>query len=146
MARTEFDWMRDIQDVTNRFKEYFENIERPEQKTERGERGAQPSYDLYVEDNKICVEIELPGMKKEDIRITMAGDSVEVSGDRKPLRSEGSRLLRGNRKYGQFNCQIRLPKEAELDLGNTSATYTDGVLRIVFPQAGKGLGFSIPVE
>ncbi len=147
MARRDFEWMREIQDVASRFKDYFENFEPPTPPQQQGERPAKQRYDLYVEDNNVCVEVELPGMKKEDLRITMAGDAVEVSGERKPVRKDGTPLLRGNRKYGAFTCRIELPKEADLDLANASASYTDGVLRIMLPQAGgKGFGFSIPVE
>ncbi len=151
MARRDFDWMREVQDVANRFKDYFENMEPPApprpSRPPRSEHQAQQAYDLYIEENSVCVEVELPGMKKEEIRITMAGSAIEITGERKPLRKEGSQLLYGTRIYGPFTCRVELPREADLDLANSSASYTDGILKIVLPQAGgKGLGFSIPVE
>lgn len=145
MARTELDWMRELQDVAGRFKDYFEhNTQRPE--PPKSERPSHTAHDLYIEDSNVCVEVDLPGMKKDEIRITMAGDAIEVSGDRKPRRGETARVMSGNHKYGPFSYRIALPREAEIDASNASASYTDGVLKIVLPQTGKGLGFSIQVE
>jgi len=146
MARPEFDWMREIQDVASRFKEYFEQAQHSHPEPPAKERQSEPPYDLYIDDGKVCVEIELAGTKKDEIRIIMAGDAVEVSGERTPLKSQHARTLRNGRAYGPFNCRINLPSGANLDLSNAAASYTDGILRIVFPQSGQGLGFSIPVE
>lgn len=145
MARTELDWMRELQGVANRFKDYFEqSTQRPE--PPKSERPLHTAHDLYIEDNNVCVEVDLPGMKKDEIRITMTGDSIEVSGERKPRRGENASVLTGNHKYGPFSYRITLPREAEIDASQASAAYTDGVLKIVLPQTGKGLGFSIQVE
>jgi HSP20 family protein len=152
MARTEFDWMREIQDVANRFKDYFESPERPGPRPAHGpepERARtaslQPNSELYIEDGKYCVEVELPGMKKEDIRITVAGDAIEVSGERKPGRNSGTQVLRSNRAYGPFLTRIQLPKDADFDLANASASYQDGILRILLPK-NEVSGFSISIE
>lgn len=149
MARTELDWMRELQDVANRFKDYFEQQTQRHESPKSDPKSERPSYaahDLYIEDNNVCVEVDLPGMKKDEIRITMAGDAIEVSGERRPRRGETARVLTGNHKYGPFNYRITLPREAEIDASKAAATYTDGVLKIVLPQTGKGLGFSIQVE
>ena len=144
MSRNEFDWMREVQDFSNRLKNYVENFDRPTPSAE-SPSGLALAADLFELDDAYRVEVEIPGMQKEDILITMAGNAVEISGEKKPLRPENARILHSGRKLGSFKKQIELPSGADVDLGHVSAAYENGVLRITLPKRAKDPGMSIPI-
>lgn len=148
MARNEFDWMREVQDFSNRLRNYFENFERPSQPSAAptgATGGFSPAADLLLVDGALIAEIEVPGMRKEDILVTMAGNAVEVSGEKRPAREGNARVLHGGRRYGSFRKRIDLPADADVDLTRVSAAYDNGVLRITFPKREKEPGVSIPI-
>jgi HSP20 family protein len=144
MSRIEFDWMREVQDFSNRMKNYFENFDRPTSGAET-ESGFSPAMDLLLIEGAYRADIEVPGMQKEDILITMAGNAIEVSGEKKAARPDGARVLQGGRKVGSFRKRIELPGDADVDLQRISASYENGVLRITLPKREKDPGVSIPI-
>jgi HSP20 family protein len=144
MSRNEFDWMREVQDFSNRLKNYFENFD------QSAPASAAPSgivlpADLLELDDAYRVDIEIPGMQKEDILITMAGNAVEISGEKRAMRPENARTLHGGRTLGSFRKQIELPDGGDVDLSRVAAAYENGVLRITLPKRAKDPGKSIPI-
>ena len=91
--------------------------------------GWTPTVDVYEEKDKITVRAELPGMKKEDIEVTVVGDSLSISGERKQEQEkrEGE-IFRSERYLGRFQRTITLP--AEVDPNKIQASYKDGVLTV----------------
>ena len=91
--------------------------------------GWTPPVDVYEDKDKITVRAELPGMKKDDIEVTVVGDTLTISGERK--REEEKRegeTYRSERYLGRFQRSITLP--AEVDSNRIQATYKDGVLTV----------------
>lgn len=151
MARNEFDWLGEIQEVSNRLRTYFENFEGSQHHREHREHrgttsGYAPAADLLQDNDRLLIEIELPGMTREDIRVTMSGNAIEIAGEKKARRPEGSRVLHEGRKFGAFMRRVELPANAEVDMGNASAAYENGVLRITLPRRAKDPGVSIPIS
>ncbi|MBS1913135.1 MAG: Hsp20/alpha crystallin family protein [Bacteroidetes bacterium] len=144
MMRNDFDWMKEVQDFSSRLKNYFENFDRSPGAGQS--RGFMPVAEAYHVNGTYYIEVELPGMKKEEIRITMSGNSVEVSGEKRLLRPDGASSVTGNRTYGQFTRRITLPADAVVDATNSVATYENGVLTITLPQSTKSSGTSIPIN
>ena len=91
--------------------------------------GWTPAVDVFEEKDNIVVRAEMPGMKKEDIDVTVVGDTLTIAGERKQEeeRKEGE-VYRSERYLGRFQRSITLP--SEVDVNKVQATYKDGVLTI----------------
>ena len=147
MNSTQFDWIREIQDVSNRLKDYFENLEQSRPQERRHQQPPPPPApprpahismpsDLYSDGANVIVEIEVPGARKEDLKIEFANGRLEVSGERKAAHPSGASLHRQERTFGTFHKQISFPKDLELDVEHIAASYQDGILRITLPKRG----------
>ena len=92
-----------------------------------------PAVNVWENDEGFCAEAEIPGVKMEDIEITVSGNEVTVKGHREPLGEEGLTYHRQERGFGEFARTIALP--ADVDTEKVSATLRDGVLTIIMPKA-----------
>ncbi len=88
-----------------------------------------PHIELYERDGKLVINVELPGVKKEDVDAEITADAVTIRGTRKQERtsSEGG-IYRSERSYGSFCRLIPLPEGADPE--SATANFRDGVLRI----------------
>jgi HSP20 family protein len=103
------------------------------------------SADLRVEDERIIVRMELPGMNREDLQIDIDGDQLSVSGEKHFEQESGDgsyRLLQC--AYGSFRRDLILPHAVDAD--RTQARYRNGVLRIDMPRTDGDSGRRIPVR
>ena len=96
--------------------------------------GVFPLTNVAEDDHNYYVRAELPGMVAADIDISVTGDSVSISGERKiPSEKKGTRYHRREREAGKFSRMIGLP--GELNTNKVEASCVDGVLTIVMPKA-----------
>jgi HSP20 family protein len=96
--------------------------------------GWSPALDLYQSNDNVIAVVELPGMRKEDIEISLHDSTVTISGERKrENRSDGDKAERTERYIGRFRRSIALP--TRVDAGKVSATYRDGILTVTLPKA-----------
>ena len=94
-----------------------------------------PAVNVYDEKDKFVVEAEVPGMKKDEIRIYMSGDNLNITGQRCEKRQEKARdTCRAERHFGSFHRMIALPGPVKSDA--IEAHYRDGILTIICPRAG----------
>ena len=105
----------------------------PEWKRDMGEE-LNPSVDLVEKDNKYELTVELPGLEKDDISISVENGYVTVSGKREERseKQEGEYYVKEMR-YGSFRRSFRLPKNVLDD--KVEATYKNGLLTVVIPLA-----------
>lgn len=104
----------------------------PEWRRDYGEE-LTPSVDLSEKDGKYYLTAELPGMKKEDISISIENGYVTVSGKKEDNRVEnGSDYYIREMRHGSFRRSFCLEKE--VDDEKVDATYKDGVLSVVIPH------------
>lgn len=104
-----------------------------------------PKHELRVEDDGYRALVELPGLKRDEIDVSVLGRTLTVSGERARLEPpEGGRMLRSERPAGQFELTVRLP--GEVDAVAVGAQMRDGVLDIRLPKATGTRGRSIQVE
>ncbi len=92
-----------------------------------------PSIDVYDSDNELMVKADIPGLKKEDIDVSIEDDILTIKGEKKrenEVREEN--CFRSERFYGSFNRSIELPSKVEWD--KATATYKDGVLELKLPK------------
>lgn len=97
--------------------------------------GWSPALDLYQNNDNIVAVIELPGMKKEEIEISLHDGTLTISGERKSesKSNNGDKAERSERYVGKFRRSITLP--ARVDTGKVQATYRDGILTVTLPKA-----------
>ncbi len=118
------------------FDDIFEGFLRPMRVLEDGpQRGLVPAVDVREDDNEYTVRAELPGVKKEDINVTLEDGVLTISGDSKSETEEkkGGRVIRQERRYGKYMRSLRLG--TQVDERKTKAKYKDGVLELVLPKA-----------
>ena len=91
-----------------------------------------PAIDVYEKDNSVIVRADLPGMKKEDIRLQLDGDILTISGEtnrEKEQRKKGYYYT--ERSFGRIQRSIRLPEGTQKE--KIKASYKDGVLSVEIP-------------
>jgi HSP20 family protein len=93
--------------------------------------GFTPLADMEETDDAYVVEVELPGVKRDDVSIEVAGRRLTVSGERKERQRTGI-LRRRTRTVGRFHYEIVLPGEVEEDA--VSASMDEGVLTVRLPK------------
>ncbi len=92
-----------------------------------------PSVDVLTEGDDVLVKAELPGMKKEDIDVSLTKDSITISGEKKKEEKVEKKNYHSiERSYGSFKRSFTLPSEVETE--KASAKFKDGVLEIRIPK------------
>ncbi|MFA6053871.1 MAG: Hsp20/alpha crystallin family protein [Thermodesulfovibrionales bacterium] len=92
-----------------------------------------PSVDIVKEGDDIVVKAELPGMKKEDIDVSLTKDTITISGEKKKEEKiEKKDYYSLERSYGSFKRSFSLPAEVQTE--KASAKFKDGVLEIRIPK------------
>jgi len=92
-----------------------------------------PSVDIFEESDDVVVKAELPGMKKDDIEVTLSDDTITISGEKKrEEKVEKKNYYRYERSFGSFTRSFRLPVEVQTD--KAKASFKDGVLEIRIPK------------
>eukprot|EP00187_Rhodella_violacea_P009198 CAMPEP_0174886410 /NCGR_PEP_ID=MMETSP0167-20121228/1624_1 /TAXON_ID=38298 /ORGANISM="Rhodella maculata, Strain CCMP736" /LENGTH=156 /DNA_ID=CAMNT_0016122387 /DNA_START=131 /DNA_END=601 /DNA_ORIENTATION=+ len=104
----------------------------------RGGGNLIPRVDVSETDKTVTVVAELPGIKREDVTVSVKGDVMTLRGQKKEMREEGApgtTFHRMERSFGTFERSMRLPKDVDPDKVN--AKYTDGVLTVTFEKKDK---------
>jgi HSP20 family protein len=92
-----------------------------------------PSVDVLTEGDDILVKAELPGMKKEDIDVSMTKDTITISGEKKKEEKIEKKDYHSiERSYGYFKRSFSLPSEVQTE--KASAKFKDGLLEIRIPK------------
>jgi len=95
--------------------------------------GWSPALDLYQNNDNVVAVLELPGMRKEDIDISLHDGMLTIAGERQISSGEGESAERTERFSGKFRRSISLP--TRIDAGKVNATYKDGILTVTLPKA-----------
>ncbi len=92
-----------------------------------------PSVDIYENKDNIVLEAELPGMKSEDVNISIENNVLTISGERKfEKKSEGDNFHRVERGYGSFTRSFTLPPTVSSE--NATAEFENGVLHLTLAK------------
>ncbi len=132
-----------IQDEFNRMvDEFFGRW--PSLRTETGTTWV-PAMDVYETDDGIYVKAELPGVKKEDLKISVDDNVLTIRAEKK---QDGPKDLNcyycSERVFGTFQRSFTLPATA--DTGNIKASYRDGVLEVMIPKKEEAKPKEIKIE
>ena len=104
-----------------------------------------PAMDVEETDSSIIVRTELPGMKRDDIKVSGSRDSLCISGERR-FDGEGTKknYQRIERAYGKFQRCLTLPSDVDWD--KTKAVYRDGILELTLTKSAKSKARQITVQ
>jgi len=107
--------------------------------------GWSPALDVYQDKDNVYVKVELPGMKKEEIDISLHEGMLTISGERKQEGEvhEGE-SFRTERFFGRFHRTITLP--TLVDGTRVKATYEEGILTVELPKAEEAKPKQIQVN
>lgn len=104
-----------------------------------------PSLDVYEEKDAMVVKAELPGMKKEEIEVNLAGQTLTIKGEKKQEEEvKEEDYYRRERSYGSFARSVELPCEVKSD--QITASFKDGVLEIRMPKTEEAKKKAITVK
>jgi HSP20 family protein len=94
---------------------------------------SQPPINVWEEEDALKVEMELPGVKNEELDIAVAGDDLSIKVNRPEVAQEGVTYHRRERPVGSFSRIVHLPVPVNAD--RVEANLRDGVLTITLPKA-----------
>ncbi len=109
------------------------------------EVGWTPGVEMYEKDDKFIVRVELPGMKKEELDISVLGDTLTIKGERKTeAEVKDEDYYRCELCYGKFSRSVALP--AAVEAGKVEASYENGILEITLPKAEEAKPKKVEVK
>src|SRR5918993_1065716 len=126
-----------VSEVNRMFEDMLGNLARQP----RGQQGTEvtewaPAIDVVTEDGDLVIRAELPGVKQEDVDITLHNNVLTISGERKAEQEEerGGYYVR-ERRYGSFSRSLTVPEG--VDESKIHARYENGVLEVTVEGAAE---------
>ena len=107
--------------------------------------GWAPALDVHEDKDSFSIRVELPGMRREDIEVSLQDGALVISGERKEEKvTEGTEVHRQERFYGRFSRALTLPSAVAGD--KVKAQYKDGILTVTLPKAEEAKPKAITVS
>lgn len=104
-----------------------------------------PAVDILEKDDAYTLEAELPGLKKDDVKISVQDNILTLRGERKDERKESKKgYLRMETNYGSFTRSFTLP--TTINASKIEAEFKDGILKIEIPKAEEAKPKMIEVK
>ncbi len=146
MNLIKWDPFRELEDVSNRLNRVFG---RPLSRVEPNEMFTvadwTPSADISETDTAYLIKAEIPGVNKEDVKVTIQDGMLTIQGERKMEKEEKDKKFhRIERSYGSFMRSFRVPDDA--DESGVKAEFKDGMLNVTLNKTEKPKPKSINVS
>jgi HSP20 family protein len=146
MSLMKWDPFRDLLNIQQSIGRLFDDrfLRLPE---ERGELPSSLMFPVDIQDkgDSLVVKAEVPGLKREDIKISFSDGRLSIQGERKKeAREENARFLRVERSYGNFYRSFNIDVPVEQD--KITASYRDGILEVNLPKAEESKPKLIDIE
>lgn len=104
-----------------------------------------PPVDMIENDDNFVVSVELPGLKKDEIKMTMQNNMLTISGSKKhEFESKEDTVHRVERSYGSFCRSVNLP--GTVDSSAIKASYDSGVLKVTLPKVEEAKPKEIAID
>ena len=133
-----------IQDEMNRLFD-FSLARRPGKTLDLLERVWSPAIDVFESKDHIVVKADIPGMTKEDIKVTVHGSTLVIEGEKKQEKEvKEDNYIRSERICGGFYRAITLPET--VDAADVKANYKNGVLELSLPKKEEAKPKEIKVD
>jgi HSP20 family protein len=95
-----------------------------------------PEIDVFEKDNRLVTRLDLPGVKKENVKVEVTEGMLTISGEKKTATEEKTEnFYRQEREYGNFYRTVPLPEGVKYE--EVKATFADGVLEVSVPLPAK---------
>lgn len=107
-------------------------------------RGTFPAINVYDQGNAAVLTAELPGVKPEDVELTVLGDAITLKGERKSDRTDGERYYRQERPTGAFERTVTLP--TAIDPESVKAEYHNGILTVRMEKEEKAKAKKVQIK
>jgi HSP20 family protein len=147
MALARWDPFRDMVSLRDAMDRLFEeSFVRPLPAWSRkAERALGLSADMYETDDNLIINADLPGVKPEDVDISIRDNVLTIQGEYKSEEeNEDGNVHFRERQYGRFQRSIALPSNINTEA--TEATFEEGVLKMTLPKAEEAKPKQIPVK
>ncbi|MGC1293494.1 MAG: Hsp20/alpha crystallin family protein [Alloacidobacterium sp.] len=154
MAIIRWDPFRDVVALQNRMNSIFQDFTRGQGEADTLTTAAfAPAVDIYEDEHKVVLKLEVPGMKQEDFDIRVENNTLTVRGERKFGKEEKEENFhRIERRYGSFYRAFTVPNTVNTE--NVAASYDAGVLKIELEKRAEAkpkqikvsVGGSKPIE
>lgn len=106
---------------------------------------AKPVMDVIEDDENIIVKTDLPGVKKEDIKIDITEDTLEITANfEEETEVEDVNYIKRERRYGEATRLMKLP--AKILMNESTAKFENGVLTVTLPKLEKSESFEVKVD
>ena len=104
-----------------------------------------PALDVHEDKDGFSIRVELPGMKREDIEVSIQNGALVISGERQEEKvNEGTEVHRQERYFGRFSRALTLPTAVNGE--KVKASYKDGILTVTLPKAEEAKPKQITVS
>ena len=138
MNIVKWDPFKELEDVSNRLNRIFGSF--PARAGSGQEMLAvadwSPSADITETDAAYLIKAEIPGVQKEDVKVTVQDGMLTMQGERKMEKEEkGKKFHRIERSYGSFVRSFRMPDDA--DENSVKAEFKDGMLNVTVAKSAK---------
>ncbi len=144
MALIKYQPCTDLDIVDRGLSRFFDSLF--ETRKERSFDGTlMPKADVVEDDDKFLIHLDLPGLKKEDIKVLVHNNVLSITGERKDEKKvEKKNSIYQEISYGKFERSFTLPEGVEAE--KIDAKMTDGVAEIVIPKSEKQKPKEIAVQ
>jgi HSP20 family protein len=142
-----WDPLKELNELQNRFNTVFGRTSLRQGNTEEALALADwaPAVDISEDDKEFVIKAELPGIKREEVKVTVEDGVLSISGERKTEKEEKNKKLhRVERSYGSFLRSFSLPEGA--DASKVNAEFADGVLSVRLAKTPKSQPKTIEVK
>jgi HSP20 family protein len=128
MTLIKFEPFREFDHLTSQIEKFFDSGN-----SAFAENKIVPSIDIYELKDSLIVEVEAPGIKKENLRLTLEDNILTIEGEKKSLeQNDVVRIFRSERSFGKFKRSFTLPVDVDPDKVN--AKFENGVLTITLQK------------
>lgn len=109
-------------------------------------KGGEPKVDIIQNEKDVVIKADVPGVKKEDMQVTVTEDTITFRGEAKSsVETKKEDVFHSERFYGCYSRTLPLP--ALVDSSKAKAKFEDGVLTVTIPKAMKPeKGNSVTIE
>lgn len=133
MTMIKYDPFRDLRNLQDEVNRLFASSFSRNDSNELMRGAWSPSVDIFENKDQIVLEAELPGMKPEDVEISIENNILTLHGERKfEKKDEGDNFHRVERSYGSFTRSFTLPPTVSSE--NAVAEFENGILRLTLAK------------
>lgn len=139
MTLVRFKPIKEFDNLHNSIQKYFDDFSTV--KSSFNTTSFSPKFDISEKKNQLIIDAEVPGIKKEDLKITLQDNTLTIEGEKKNVKKEEERkYFLTERSYGSFTRSFTLPED--IDSEKVNAKFENGVLSITLNKVEE----VVPVE